>query len=70
MITEEAIAMLQGERLRSHEIGYDNGVYTAVDIIKDTFSKWRFEDSLHLGAGDVRVTIGMVEELIKEIQEY
>ena len=69
-MSERDIGIRQENMLRSHSIGYDNGVYTAVEIITDTFNRWRLDSKLHLGLGDVRVTIGMVEELVKEIQEY
>lgn len=38
--------------------------------IVDQISEYRFDDQVHLGLGDIRLTVGMQEEILKKAKHY
>lgn len=43
---------------------------SAKEQVKLLFSELRFDDKTHLGLGDIRLTIGVQERIIKIIDKY
>ena len=38
-------------------------------FLKNQFRDYRFDESIHLGLGDIRLTIGMQEEIVEEAEK-
>lgn len=39
-------------------------------IISNQIQEYRFDDRLHLGLGDVRLTIGMQDDILEKVKEH
>lgn len=47
---------------------YKYGIYSVIMYLSSIFAEKRFDDSSHLGLGDIRITIGEQEEILDQLE--